>query len=59
MPPEMVDSLVKARNANVGVFLLRQIALGTLDLNLHTVTDTSSIDVAQVKQLTKIISYNF
>ena len=36
IPDEMVDKLVKARNANAGVFNLRQILLGTFDQTIHT-----------------------
>ena len=36
LPDDMVDKLVKARNANAGVFNLRQILLGTFDQTIHT-----------------------
>ena len=36
IPDEMVATLVKARNANAGVFNLRQILLGTFDQTIHT-----------------------
>ena len=36
IPDEMVEKLVKARNANAGVFNLRQILLGTFDQTIHT-----------------------
>nr|XP_039270641.1 thimet oligopeptidase-like [Styela clava] len=45
IPSEMMDSLVKSRNANIGVFLLRQITLATLDLNIHT---RDSADIVKV-----------
>lgn len=45
---------MKSRNANVGVFLLRQITLGTLDLDLHT---SNEADVAQVSL--SVINFRF
>ncbi|XP_030851845.1 thimet oligopeptidase isoform X1 [Strongylocentrotus purpuratus] len=36
LPDDMVDKLVKARNANAGVFNLRQILLGSFDQTIHT-----------------------
>nr|CAB3266951.1 thimet oligopeptidase [Phallusia mammillata] len=45
LPDNMIDTLVKSRNANTGVFYLRQITLGTLDLNIHM---SDSADLAQV-----------
>ncbi|PIK41798.1 putative thimet oligopeptidase-like [Apostichopus japonicus] len=45
IPDEMVQKLVKAKNANAGVFNLRQILLGTFDQVIHTSekADTYSI----------------
>ncbi len=45
IPDEMVEKLVKARNANAGVFNLRQILLGTFDQTIHTSAkaDTTSV----------------
>lgn len=45
IPKEVMEKLIKSRNANVGVFLLRQIVLSTLDLNIHT---APSADVSKV-----------
>ncbi|XP_072173264.1 thimet oligopeptidase-like [Diadema setosum] len=36
LPDDMVEKLVKARNANAGVFNLRQILLGSFDQTIHT-----------------------
>ncbi|XP_071496842.1 thimet oligopeptidase-like [Diadema antillarum] len=36
LPDNMVEKLVQARNANAGVFNLRQILLGTFDQTIHT-----------------------
>lgn len=47
LPDEMIRTLVASRNANTGVFYLRQVALSTLDLNIHT-SDKEDIDIAQV-----------
>lgn len=46
LPDDMIQKLIKSRNANTGVFYLRQITLATLDLELHTMTTTP--DVAKV-----------
>ncbi|XP_078599822.1 thimet oligopeptidase-like [Branchiostoma floridae x Branchiostoma japonicum] len=45
LPDDMIETLVKARNANAGVFNLRQILLGTFDQNIHTreKADTAAI----------------
>ncbi|XP_070564214.1 thimet oligopeptidase-like isoform X2 [Ptychodera flava] len=45
LPDDMIEKLVKARNANAGVFNLRQILLGTFDQTIHTSAkaDTRSI----------------
>ncbi|XP_071952161.1 thimet oligopeptidase-like isoform X2 [Antedon mediterranea] len=45
IPDELMDKLVKARNANAGVFNQRQILLGTFDQTIHTKdkADTQSI----------------
>eukprot|EP00058_Branchiostoma_floridae_P026374 XP_002611865.1 thimet oligopeptidase [Branchiostoma floridae] len=45
LPDHMIETLVKARNANAGVFNLRQILLGTFDQNIHTreKADTAAI----------------
>ncbi|XP_022105541.1 thimet oligopeptidase-like isoform X1 [Acanthaster planci] len=45
IPDEMVNKLVRARNANAGVFNLRQILLGTFDQTIHTSAkaDTTSV----------------
>ncbi|XP_078487908.1 thimet oligopeptidase [Ciona intestinalis] len=45
IPKELIESLIKSRNANTGVFYLRQIVLGTLDLNIHM---CDHADVVQV-----------
>ena len=36
IPDDLMESLVKSRNANAGVFNLRQILLGSFDQNVHT-----------------------
>ncbi|XP_077865435.1 LOW QUALITY PROTEIN: thimet oligopeptidase-like [Saccoglossus kowalevskii] len=36
LPDDMIDTLVKARNANAGIFNLRQILLGSFDQSIHT-----------------------
>lgn len=46
LPDDMIETLTKSRNANTGVFYLRQITLATLDLELHTMSTTP--DVAKV-----------
>jgi len=46
----MIDTLLKSRNANTGVFYLRQIALSTLDLNLHTSDGAGNIAEACLVQ---------
>jgi len=46
LPDNMMDKLIASRNANCGVFNLRQICLATLDLTLHTMNSTP--DVAKV-----------
>ncbi|XP_041475989.1 thimet oligopeptidase-like isoform X1 [Lytechinus variegatus] len=53
LPAEMVDKLVKARNANAGVFNLRQILLGTFDQTIHTrdEADTETIYSGLSKQI--------
>ncbi|XP_077980904.1 thimet oligopeptidase-like isoform X2 [Glandiceps talaboti] len=45
LPDDMIDTLVKARNANAGIFNLRQILLGSFDQSIHTSVkaDTKSI----------------
>ena len=45
MPFETVERLVKSRNANCGVFYLRQISLATLDQNIHTNGDVNPTQV--------------
>uniref|UniRef100_H2YA06 Peptidase M3A/M3B catalytic domain-containing protein n=1 Tax=Ciona savignyi TaxID=51511 RepID=H2YA06_CIOSA len=45
IPKDLIDALIKSRNANTGVFYLRQITLGTLDLKIHM---TDSADVTKV-----------
>jgi len=36
LPDEMVEKLIKSKNANAGVFNLRQIFLGSFDFTIHT-----------------------
>ncbi len=36
IPGELMDALVKSRNANAGVFNLRQILLGSFDQKIHS-----------------------
>ena len=36
IPDDLMESLVKSRNANAGVFNLRQILLGSFDQKIHT-----------------------
>ncbi|EDO48068.1 predicted protein [Nematostella vectensis] len=46
IPDEMLDKLIASRNANAGVFNLRQILLGTFDQEIHTspqVVDTAKV----------------
>lgn len=51
LPEEMLDTLIKSRYANTGVFNLRQILLGSFDQAIHTreKADTASI-MAQLSQ---------
>jgi len=45
MPDNIIDALIRSRNANTGVFNLRQILLGLFDIGIHTVekADTAKI----------------
>ena len=36
IPDDLMEALVNKRNANAGVFNLRQILLGTFDQKIHT-----------------------
>ena len=36
IPDDLMESLVKSRNANAGIFNLRQILLATFDQKIHT-----------------------
>lgn len=51
LPEDMLESLIKSRYANTGVFNLRQILLGTFDQTIHTraKVDTASI-MAELSQ---------
>ncbi|XP_033636592.1 thimet oligopeptidase-like isoform X3 [Asterias rubens] len=58
IPDEMVEKLVKARNANAGVFNLRQILLGTFDQTIHTSAkaDTKAVFARLSKEILGIPS---
>ena len=56
IPQELVDALLRSRNANAGVFNMRQIVLGTFDQAIHTAAkaDTAA-ELARVQnELMKI-----
>ncbi len=36
IPDDLMEALVKSRNANAGIFNLRQILLATFDQRIHT-----------------------
>ena len=46
IPEDLVDRLVAAKNLNVALSKLRQIALGTLDMNLHGPNSDRDLDRA-------------
>lgn len=39
IPADLLDSLIKSRKANAGVFNMRQILLGTFDQTIHTMPE--------------------
>ncbi|XP_002158573.3 thimet oligopeptidase isoform X1 [Hydra vulgaris] len=45
LPSDLIDTLVKSRNANAGLFNLRQIALGIFDQLIHTRPSANTADV--------------
>jgi Zn-dependent oligopeptidase len=49
IPDEMVESLVAARDQNVGLLTLRQVFLGTYDLAMHTAGPTPDLDALQAE----------
>jgi thimet oligopeptidase len=49
IPDEMVESLVAARDQNVGLLTLRQVFLGKYDLAMHTSGRTPDLDALQVE----------
>ena len=50
LPKDMLENLVKSKNANSGASNLRQIYLATFDQRLHTATD--KVDTAQLAAAT-------
>ena len=46
IPDDLVERLVAARDLNVGLSTMRQIFLGTFDLNLHGSTENFTVDRA-------------
>lgn len=56
IPDEMVDKLVKAKNANAGVFNMRQILLGSFDQTIHTSEKVSIVFIRYLKRLIEWIS---
>jgi thimet oligopeptidase len=46
IPDDLVERLVAARDLNIGLATMRQIFLGTFDLNLHATPDPVDIDAA-------------
>ncbi len=49
IPDEMVESLVAARDQNVGLLTLRQVFLGRYDLAMHTSGRTPDLDALQLE----------
>lgn len=45
LPDSMIDALIRSRNANQGVFNLRQILLGTFDLNIHVQEKVNTAEI--------------
>ena len=43
IPAELVTALLRSRNANAGVFTMRQIVLGTFDQAIHTAASSSKV----------------
>lgn len=45
IPEEMLDKLIASRNANTGVFNLRQILLATFDQTIHTLPKANTAEI--------------
>src|SRR5690606_34349277 len=44
MPAELLDQLIATRTVNQALFTLRQVSLGTIDMNYHGVTEMPDLD---------------
>jgi len=45
LPTDMIQSLIKSKNANAGVFNLRQLLLGSFDLRIHSQSKANTAEV--------------
>jgi len=56
IPAEMLEKLIKSRNANAGLFNLRQLLLGTFDQRIHTSAkaDTAAVFSQTSQEILKI-----
>jgi thimet oligopeptidase len=48
LPDELLEKMLKAKNATTGLFYLRQMFFATLDLTYHTTQDFSDFDTSKI-----------